>query len=176
MAWISIRLVLELPQEKGSLLNIEAARKQQVDEFSEYLNKLSNLEKLYIKKVDELQVEVDKASAEANFQKSESKRAEELSLKSAAVLAENEAILRDSKVKSDELTARLKEIEKLELQIAERNKASVSENLTITHQQAEIEKKFKFIEMEERRLKLFEYNLNLACQDEAIKKKLEEIK
>lgn len=157
-------------------MKFEKLKQAVENEFNEVITRFLSIEREMLKLKDEINTERQKAASEMEFHKRETKRIESLSLdadkkneKASENIKESEARLRAA----EDVLRSAKEKEEL---IRKRTDALTIQEKSSIETKQEADRKLKWAEMEERRLKFLEHKLNVILEDENIRKKLEELK
>lgn len=157
-------------------MTIEKVKETILQEFSQFMLTLGAQEKKISALRTELEEEIATAKSEVEFHKKESKRIALLSTEADRKNDEAKSNLVNSQAKLDEADRILEDAKKSEESIRVRQESISNQEKSATEHEQEANRKLKWAEMEERRLKFLEHKLNVILEDENIRKKLEELK
>ena len=155
--------------------NLSQVLDKQGKEFQDYINSLKSTIALLnsrISECDELRQKLNNDKAALKLEREGITR---LVNQAAKKDAEANAFLYQSKSREDESARLLKQSEEKLARAKEDARLASEERFKNQELQADVQKRIKLVEMEERRLKLFEHKLNLIAEDKEISKKLKEI-
>jgi len=156
-------------------IDIQKVRESQIAEFKSFMERLSILEESVetrIKQLEKDKLELDELLSSARNEKATIVESgydlQKKMDKANQLISESNNKIIESKFEEEKLL-------KIESRINSKKESLAKESRQLSLDKSELDQREKFIEMQERRLKFFEKNLNLVAQDKEISKKLKEI-
>src|SRR3990167_1868994 len=154
---------------------VDSVSQKLVAQFKEFLGKLSTLEESLQKSINEYDTKLKEVSIAESTLKSEQKSVSTLQLSLQSKLEDYNSKISSLESKADSLKRLEESIKDRQIKLDDAAKSLQTEREALNQDQQSVKKREAYMEMQERRFKLFEHQLNLIAQDEKVKEKLKEI-
>jgi hypothetical protein len=155
--------------------DINEIRKSQIDEFSQFMNKLTSIEDSVLRKIAEL----DKSTADLNILlKSLQEEKDEVGKSKSIIQAkldEANGILSQAKSQQKAIDDKNLLLDEKEKRINLKKDGMLKEATSIQSMEDDLKKRTKWIEIEERHLKLLDHKIKVIMEDKEVSKRLKEL-
>lgn len=156
-------------------MKLEEIKEKQIGEFREFMERLKNVESSILNLLKDEEDKKDQLEDEYRTTKITNERIRRLEIEAEKKLDHANSVFRESRALEASCKEQSQKLKDRELKLNERQEAIVKESGSFDGMRQDLEKREKWIEIEERRLLYIDKKLKILAEDKEISQKLKEL-